>query len=80
MALRPTLEEIRDWPATVDLTTAAPALGISRSYAYELAKRGELPCRVLQIGSRVRVVTSSLIPLLDEHRRQGVTGGGGSAA
>jgi hypothetical protein len=62
---RPTLDEIRSWPATVDLSTAAPALGISRSYAYELAKRDELPCRVLHVGSRLRVVTSSLIPLLE---------------
>lgn len=79
MAKPPTLDEIRAWPATVDLTTAAPALGISRSYAYELAKRGELPCRVLQIGSRVRVVTSSLIPLLDA-QEHGATGGGSPAA
>lgn len=65
MARTPTLDEIRAWPATVDLTTAAPALGISRSYAYELARRDELPCRVLKVGTRLRVVTSSLLPLLD---------------
>lgn len=64
MAKAPTLDEIRRWPATVDLSTAAPALGISRSYAYELARRGELPCRVIKVGTRLRVVTSSLIPLL----------------
>lgn len=64
MAKTPTLDEIRNWPAVVDVGTAAPALGISRSYAYELAKRGELPCRVLKVGARLRVVTSSLIPLL----------------
>ena len=65
MARTPTLDEIRAWPATVDIQTAAPALGISRAYAYELARRGDLPCRVLKVGSRLRVVTSSLIPLLD---------------
>lgn len=61
----PTLDEIRAWPATVDLTTAARALGISRAYAYELARRDALPCLVLQVGSRLRVVTASLLPLLD---------------
>lgn len=64
MAKAPTLDEIRTWPATVDLPTAARALGISRSHAYELAKRGELPLRVLTVGTRRRVVTSSLLPLL----------------
>ena len=68
MTRQPTLDEIRAWPATVDLTTAAPALGISRSYAYELARRGELPCRVMHVGSRLRVVTSSLLPLLEGTR------------
>jgi excisionase family DNA binding protein len=67
----PTLDEIRSWPATVGLATAASALGISRSYAYELARRGELPCTVLPVGSRLRVVTSSLLPKLDDERQGG---------
>ena len=65
MARKPTLDEIRTWPAVVEIQTAAPALGISRAYAYELARRGELPCRVLKVGSCLRVVTSSLVPLLE---------------
>lgn len=76
MAKRPTLDEIRGWPATVDIPTAAPAVGVSKSYGYELAKRGEFPARVIKVGSRLRVVTSSLIPLLDG----GADGDGAKAA
>lgn len=65
MTQPPSLDEVRSWPATVDLTTAASALGVSRAYAYELTKRGEFPARVIKVGSRLRVVTSSLLPLLD---------------
>lgn len=62
---RITLEEVRSWPATVDVSTAARVLGISRSYAFELAKRDQLPCRLLKVGSRYRVPTHSLIALLE---------------
>lgn len=61
----PTLDEIRSWPATVDLRRACEALGISASWGYELVKRGEFPCEVLQIGRRTRVLTASLLKLLD---------------
>src|SRR3954447_1777462 len=65
MPCPPTLSEIRSWPPTVGIATAAPALGVSRSYAFELAKQDKLPCRVIKVGSRHRVVTSSLIALLE---------------
>lgn len=60
-----TLDEIKTWPPTVDVARAGRALGISRSYAFELAKRNELPCRVLRVGNRYRVPTSSLLALLE---------------
>ncbi|WUE27170.1 DNA-binding protein [Streptomyces sp. NBC_00498] len=60
----PTLDEVRGWPATVDLSTAAHALGISRSQMYALVKRGEAPVRVLDYGAK-RVVTASLVRLLE---------------
>ncbi|WP_320783843.1 helix-turn-helix domain-containing protein [Streptomyces sp. CRN 30] len=60
----PTLEEIRDWPATTSVGQAAKALGISESKLYDLIKRGESPVRVLDFGSK-RVVTNSLIRLLE---------------
>lgn len=64
MKTLPTLEEVRGWPATVDLPTAALALGISRSQMYALVKRGEAPVRVLDYGAK-RVVTASLVRLLE---------------
>jgi len=61
----PTLSEIRDWPATVDVRHACSALGISTSWGYELVKRGEFPCKVLTIRNRSRVITASLVVLLE---------------
>ncbi|WP_327169202.1 DNA-binding protein [Streptomyces subrutilus] len=64
MKTLPTLDEVRGWPATVDLTSAALALGISRSQMYALVKRNEAPVRVLDFGAK-RVVTASLVQLLE---------------
>lgn len=50
--------------ATVDLLTAAAALGIGRSLAYRLAAEGEFPAPVLRLGSRYRVPTEPLRELL----------------
>lgn len=60
----PTLDEIRQWPATVDVPQAATALGISKSHLYELIKQGNAPVRTLPFGARLRVVTASLVDLL----------------
>ena len=51
-------------PSVVDITTAGKALGLSRTRAYELAKRGEFPCRVIRIGETYRVPTPELLKLL----------------
>ncbi|MFJ2964257.1 DNA-binding protein [Streptomyces collinus] len=61
----PTLDEIRAWPAAVNVPEAARAIGISSSHLYELIKRDEAPVRVLSFGARHRVVTASLIKLLE---------------
>ncbi|MFJ6085192.1 DNA-binding protein [Streptomyces sp. NPDC092369] len=61
----PTLEEIRTWGATVDVTTAAPALGISRSQLYALIGKGQSPVGILRVGERHRVVTASLVRVLE---------------
>ncbi|KFF96135.1 helix-turn-helix domain-containing protein [Streptomyces sp. NBC_00487] len=63
--MRPTLDEIRSWAATVDVCQAALALGISKSYLYELIKRDEVPFRVVAFGSRYRVITASLVAYLE---------------
>jgi len=58
------LPELLAMPVTVDIGTAARALGLGRSTGYELARRGEFPCRVLRIGSSYRVPTAELLRLL----------------
>ena len=63
-AERPTLEQVRQWPATVGIPPASAALGISRSHGYELAARNEFPARLIRAGGRVVVITADLIRLL----------------
>lgn len=69
-AAAPTLDEIRDWPATVPLAQACHAFDIGRSFGYELARRGEFPARVIEMGSGSRkrrvCVTASIIAALEE--------------
>ncbi|MFF3825604.1 hypothetical protein ACFYXN_17315 [Streptomyces griseus] len=57
-------EELLDLPAAVDLETGNRALGLGRSKGYELAKRGQYPCKVLRLGNAYRVVTADLLALL----------------
>lgn len=56
--------ELFELPATVDLETANRALGLGRSKGYELARRGQYPCRLLKLGNAYRVVTAELRALL----------------
>lgn len=60
----PTLDEVRSWPASVEVPVAATAFRISRSHAYELVARGEFPAKVIQVGSRYKVITASIIQAL----------------
>jgi predicted DNA-binding transcriptional regulator AlpA len=62
--MKPTLDEIRAWPATVGVRQAAAAFGISASHAYALIRAGQFPARTLPLGDRVRVVTSSIVEAL----------------
>jgi predicted DNA-binding transcriptional regulator AlpA len=59
-----TRAELLALPAVVDVATAARALSLGRSTAYELARRDEFPCRVLRIGSSYRVPTADLLQVL----------------
>src|SRR5262249_41361884 len=56
--------------ATVDLLTAARALGLGRTKAYELARRGEFPCLVIRIGETYRIPTPGLLKLLGADAEQ----------
>ena len=49
---------------TVDLVTAAAALGLGRTKAYELARHGRFPCPILRIGEVYRIPTPGLLELL----------------
>ncbi len=63
---RPTLVEIRRWPATVSVEEAAAALGVSRAHAYECARAGTLPVKTLRVGGRIRVITASILTALGD--------------
>jgi hypothetical protein len=61
-----TMAELQQLPATIDLITAARALGLGRTKAYELAKRGEFPCRIIRVGIAYLVPTAELLRLLGD--------------
>lgn len=60
----PTLDDVRGWPATVDVARAACAIGISKAQMYRLIKSGQAPVTILDFGAK-RVVTASLVRLLE---------------
>ena len=51
-------------PVSVDLTTAGRAFGLGRTRAFELAKAGEFPCRVLRVGIKYRVPRAAILEAL----------------
>ena len=68
-----TITQLRAMPATVDLMTAARAIGLGRTKAYELARSDQFPCRVIRIGDSYRIPTAGLLELL------GITPGDGAS-
>ncbi|MFP8904812.1 helix-turn-helix domain-containing protein [Streptomyces atacamensis] len=65
MARNPmTADDVLALPAAVDIPTAGRALNLGRTLAYDLAKRGEFPCKVLRIGNAYRVRRADLLDLL----------------
>lgn len=59
-----TAERIRALGPVTDLTTAARIFELSRSIAYDLAKRGQFPVAVLRFGSRYRVPVAAILHAL----------------
>jgi len=56
--------ELQALPSTVDLTTAGRAFGIGRTKAFELARAGEFPVKVLVVGRRLRVSKAVILEAL----------------
>ena len=60
----PTLEELRSGPPTVSVARTAQYLGVSRAYAYAMARDGRLP--VIRLSDhRVRVSSIGLLRMLE---------------
>jgi hypothetical protein len=59
-----TFDQLHALPITVDLITAARALGIGRTKAYELARTEEFPCRIIRVGTGYHVPTAELLKVL----------------
>jgi len=60
-----TLREVRQLPATVDVPTAASALGISRAGLYEAIRLGRSPVKTITVQRRVVVLTADLLRVLE---------------
>lgn len=56
--------ELLSLPVSVDLETAGRAFGMGRTKAYELARQGKFPCRVVSVGPKYRVPKSGLLEAL----------------
>jgi predicted DNA-binding transcriptional regulator AlpA len=60
-------DELRALPAVIDVPTAGRAYGISERHAYELARRGEFPVPVRDLGRLKRVRRADLLADLGIH-------------
>ena len=59
-----TVQELRALPAVVDVPTAAVALEIGRTAAYELVRSGDWPTPIVRLGHCIRIPTAPLLELL----------------
>ena len=64
MQKSPTIAQLRNGPPAVGLMTAAAALGLGRTKAYDLARREEFPVKVKRIGGSYRVLVVDLLQFL----------------
>jgi hypothetical protein len=60
-----TLAQVRKLPATVDVGTAARALGISRAGLYEAIRAGQSPVKTISVKRRIVVLTADLTRVLE---------------
>jgi hypothetical protein len=64
LELQMSLDELLALPVSVDLVTAGRAFGLGRTKAFQLAKDGEFPCRVIRVGIKYRVPRSAIFEAL----------------
>ncbi len=62
---RPTLAQIRKWPASVNVADGARALGVSRAALYAAIADGTCPVEVITVGKRKKILTHSLVEVLE---------------
>lgn len=58
-------EELAGLPALLDVPQAARVLGIGRSLAYDLVRRGEWPTAVLRVGRLIKIPSGPLLRLVE---------------
>jgi hypothetical protein len=59
-----TFKELHNLPTVVDLMTAARALGLGRTKAYQLAHADQFPCRIIRVGTNYHIPTADLLKVL----------------
>ena len=59
-----TFDQLHALPTVVDLMTAARALGIGRTKAYQLAHTGQFPVRIIRVGTSYHIPTAELLRVL----------------
>jgi len=60
-----TVEAVRALGMTTNVETAAAILGIGRTKAYQMARQGHFPVKMLRVGRRYLVSVPALLRLLD---------------
>jgi hypothetical protein len=59
-----TFDQLHALPTVVDLMTAARALGIGRTKAYQLAHADQFPVRIIRVGTNYHIPTADLLKVL----------------
>ncbi|MGH3721278.1 MAG: DNA-binding protein [Pseudonocardiaceae bacterium] len=59
-----TFDQLHALPTVVNLMTAARALGIGRTKAYQLAHTGQFPVRIIRVGTNYHIPTTDLLTVL----------------
>ncbi|MFD7639484.1 DNA-binding protein [Kitasatospora sp. NPDC059795] len=55
-----TAREVLNLPVTINVVTAARALGMGPNKAYQLIRSGEFPVAMITVGGTTRVLTPAL--------------------